>query len=76
MGMEMMCGMWGIGGMMLAMTVFWLVVLAAIGVGVWWVVRQVRPASRDSALDILRERYARGEISREEFEARRRDLVA
>ncbi len=34
------------------------------------------PAERaqDRALTILRERYARGEINREEFEARRRDL--
>ena len=28
----------------------------------------------DSALTILRERYARGEVTKEEFEARRRDL--
>ena len=31
-------------------------------------------ASEDTALAILRQQYARGEVSREEFEARRRDL--
>ena len=34
------------------------------------------PAPRNGALDIFRERYARGEISREEYESRRRDLAA
>ena len=29
----------------------------------------------DAALDILRERYARGEINREEYEARKQDLM-
>jgi putative membrane protein len=32
-------------------------------------------AGKDTALEILRERYARGEINRDEFEARKRDLA-
>jgi putative membrane protein len=74
--MDPMWGMWGMGGMMLAMVVFWLALLAAIGVGVWWLVRAARGIRQDRALEALRERYARGEITREEFEARRRDLAA
>ena len=35
---------------------------------------QARASGPDSAMQILRERYARGDISREEFEAKRRDL--
>ena len=66
---------WGMPGMMLFGWIVGLAVLAAIGAGLWWLVRQARP-SRDRALDVLRERYARGEIDREEFEARRRDLAA
>jgi putative membrane protein len=67
--------MWGAGGMvmMLIMLVFWGLVIAGLVLGIRWLVRQGenRP---DRALDILRERYARGEINKEEFEARKRDL--
>src|SRR5436309_3105404 len=48
----------------------------AIVVGVWWLARGLRPSRRNRALEILRQRYARGEISREEYESRRRDLAA
>jgi putative membrane protein len=68
--------MWGMPGMMFVGAVLWLGFLVAIGLGIWWAIRRARPAPRDAALDVLRERYARGEISREEFEARRRDLAA
>jgi putative membrane protein len=40
-----------------------------------WLLAQGRERP-DRALEILRERYARGEMNREEFEARRRDLGA
>lgn len=72
-GMHPMWGMWGIG-MLLFMLVFWGLVLAAVVVGIRWLLQQGRPARADTALDILRERYARGEIDREEFMARKRDL--
>lgn len=68
--------MWGMPAMMFFGTLFWLLILAAVGAAIWWIVRQARPAPRDGALETLRDRYARGEITREEFEARRRDLAA
>lgn len=34
-----------------------------------------RRESEDASLDILRERYARGEIDRDEFAAKKRDLT-
>jgi putative membrane protein len=67
---------WGAGGlvMMFMMLVFWGLVVAGIVFGLRWLVTQGRQEQPDRALDVLRERYARGEINQEEFEARRRDL--
>ena len=75
-----MWGMWSVWGlmMMLLMLVFWGLVIAGLAVGLRWLVSRARDPRRDradAALDILRERYARGEISREEFEAKKRDLA-
>ena len=54
----------------------WLLIVALVGLAIWWLVRELRAPHRDRALELLRERYARGEISREEFERQRRDLEA
>ncbi len=52
-----------------------ILVVAALAVGIWFMARRnPLPASiagEDEALRVLRERYARGEIGREEFEERR-----
>jgi len=68
-----MWGAWGIG-MMLFVLLFWGLVIAGVVLGIRWLVRQGRDSRPDSALDILRQRYARGEIDQEEFEAKKRDL--
>ncbi len=75
-GMHPMWGLWGIWGfgMMLFMFLFWALVILGVVLAIRWLVRQGRPEGSDSALEILRQRYARGEINREEFEAKRRDL--
>ena len=73
--MHPMWGAWGIS-MMVVMFAFWAVVIAAIVVGARWLATKGRPPETDRSLAILRERYARGEINKEEFEARRRDLKA
>jgi putative membrane protein len=76
--MHPMWGLWGIWAifMMLMMLAFWGVVIAGIVVAIRWLVgygRHSRPP--DAALDILRQRYARGDITRDEFEAKKRDLM-
>ena len=75
-GMHPMMFMWGAGGlvMMLMMLVFWGLVIAGLVLGLRWLVSQGRGAGRDEALEILRQRYARGEIDKQEFETRKRDL--
>jgi putative membrane protein len=75
-GMHPMMFMWGAGGlvMMLMMLVFWGLLIAGLVLGVRWLAVQGHPARRDEAFEILRQRYARGEIDQQEFETRKRDL--
>ena len=56
------------------MLVFWGGLIALI---VWAITRLTRrggPAGGQNALDIARERYARGEITREQFDQIKKDL--
>ncbi len=69
-----MGGAWGIG-MMLFVLLFWGLVIAGIVLGIRWLVRQGRDSRPDQALERLRQRYVRGEIGKEEFEAKRKDLL-
>ncbi len=62
------------------MFLFWIAVIVAILFLIRWLVVSTRQrpnqrgGSTDSALEILKIRYAKGEIDKEEFEQRRRDL--
>jgi len=78
--------MWGYngfgfgGGMGIGMLLFWGLIIAAIvllarGFGAKPGAGEPRPRE-NTALDILNERYARGEIGKAEFEEKRRDLKA
>ncbi len=72
-------GGWGMGWGMGFGWLFWLLI---IGLVIWGIKaisenrgrNESRP-SGDRALEILKERYARGEIDRDEYEARKRDLL-
>jgi putative membrane protein len=73
--MHPMWGVWGIG-MMLMMLIFWGLVIVGVVLAIRWLASQGRESRpTDAALDILRQRYARGDISKEEFEAKKRDLT-
>jgi len=66
---------WG-WDMMLIMTLFWIAVIIGAIFIVRWIVYQSRgQQGRTSALEILKIRYAKGEISKEEFEEKKKDLL-
>ena len=76
MGMPMMTGIagglgwpfgyWGMGFGWL----FWLVAIILVVLGIWWMLKP-----RESALEILKTRYARGEISSKEFRRMKKELT-
>lgn len=69
--------MWGWGwgfGMMAMMLLFWGVVIFAGVVGIRWFIGQTKQPRGDSTMEILRERFARGEIEKDEFEAKKKQL--
>lgn len=66
---------WGWGGGV--MMILWMILLAAL---IYWIVRASQKGGNqlyqpESAIDILKKRYARGEISKDEFEERKKDLL-
>jgi putative membrane protein len=72
--------MGGFGGMWL-MPIFWILF---IGLVVWAIValvggstesRGADSSKADSALEILKSRYAKGEIGKEEYDEKKKDLI-
>lgn len=75
-------GGFGFGGMLLGgllMLAFWVLVIGGV---IWLVVTLARgsqslpgtPTAGQTPLDILKTRYAKGEITKEQFEEIKRDL--
>ncbi len=74
MGPDMMMG-WGGGWLMI---LFWIMILIGLILLIKWLVQMTR-GDKDrplapNALEVLKERYARGEIDRQEFLAKKRDV--
>lgn len=78
-----MMGNWtmdgGMGIWMLFNMIFWILLTIGIAFLVIWIVRRSGGAevsnSGESSLEILKKRYARGEITKEEFEEKKRDIL-
>lgn len=64
---------WGLGGGIM-MLIFWAIIIILIV----WAVKEFSGKrdsnSKPSTMDILKERYAKGEIDKEEFENKKKDL--
>jgi putative membrane protein len=56
------------------MMIFWVVIIGLIVWAVIWFSRREGSTPKRSPLDIAKERYASGEISKEEFEKIKKDL--
>ena len=66
---------WGWFGFILQI-IFWIAIILLI---VWLAKRitgfEFQSSQKDSALDILKKRYARGEIDKKEYEEKKKDLT-
>jgi len=76
-------GWWGMGFGLLFMILFWALVILGIVALVRWLTREAQagreqdgraPPRNKTPLEIVQERYARGEIDRAEYEQKRQDL--
>lgn len=65
---------WGMGFGWLFMIAFWILVILGVVYLVKLFASGERQIAEGSALDILKKRYAKGEISKEEFEEIKKSL--
>jgi putative membrane protein len=77
-----MPGGWGMGWFgMIFMIVFWVLIIAGLVTLVKWLINNTNSKgvsgvdTSSDAIEILKTRYARGEIKRENYESMRKDLL-
>jgi len=66
-------GGWWMGGMWFFPLLFWILVIAGVAFIVRWM-RERGQEQKESSLDILKRRYASGEIDRNTFEQMKKDI--
>jgi putative membrane protein len=77
-----MMGDWGMGWFgMIFMLLFWGLIIVGLVFLIRWLIQATGDRSNSgvsmgsNAMDILKERYAKGEINRDEFESMKKDLI-
>lgn len=75
-------GDWGMGWFgMIFMVIFWGLIIVGLVLLIRWLIQNTSGKSHSAvstgskAMDILKERYARGEINHDEFESMKKDLL-
>ena len=61
------------------MWIFWILVIVGLVFLIKWIVqqsKQVEHSHSENSLEILKKRYARGEINKEEFEQKKKGLLS
>jgi putative membrane protein len=73
-------GMGWFGGIF--MIIFWILIIIGLVFLIKWLIQNTRAESgrtfshSSRAIDILKERYAKGEINKQEFEEKKKDLLS
>ena len=76
-----MMGNWGMGWFgMIFMMIFWVLVIVGLVFLIKWLIQttssgKTAEQTGSRAVEILKERYARGEIDKAEFESKKKDLL-
>jgi putative membrane protein len=76
-----MMGNWGMGWFgMIFMMIFWVLVIVGLVFLIKWLIQatsngKAAQQTGTKALEILKERYARGDIDKAEFESMKRDII-
>ena len=61
------------------MWIFWIAVIAGLVFLIKWIIQQSKPAEQkhaESPLEILKKRYARGEIDEKEYEQKKMNILS
>lgn len=70
---------WGMGLSMILMVVFWVLIIVGVVLLIKWLVEgaggKTHGGSSETSMEILKKRYAAGEIDKKEYEEKKKELM-